>query len=145
MMAVEKRSPPAGDWRASGARAFAGDLKAKATAPRRRLPAFAAAVEQAVREGKRPNVWIFCGPHAWARAAERQHAAGGVFSIAVPDASEIGIYRWPQLESVTLHVGDMPISQALDAARQLLVKGIALVAVVGSRFKRAAILRGGSA
>jgi hypothetical protein len=70
-----------------------------------KLPPYGREVADAIRLGRRVNVFVYVGRGAWERAKRRRASVGIGQTMVVPGGEDAASFTWPAFESCTV-VGD---------------------------------------
>ena len=92
------------------------------------LPPFGRAVEQALNEGRHPNVYLFAGPgrDAWGLARARQSVCGPASALVLPPGTDPASYRWPALPDLVVDMTGLAGEAVQRLARALVRDGVGL-------------------
>ena len=92
----------------------------------RRRPPFGVEIEAALARGESPNVRIFTGPDAWARATTYRDWRGPCTALVLPVDTNPEAIRWPPLRDLIADVTRLPGDQVAALARALVRDGCRL-------------------
>ena len=100
--------------------------------PIKRAP-YAAIVERKLHAGVRLNTYLFSGPDAWRRAADRERSHGAGSAMVLPRGADPATFAWPALPSVLVDASDLDGATLQRLVASLIRAGTRLVAICDAK------------
>lgn len=97
----------------------------------RRVP-FYMEVEQQLKLGIQPNVFLYAGLNCWGRALARRDVLGPGTALVLPDGEKPSALRWPPIDSLVVvwpNYGTQDHKMKIELAQALIRDGVRFIVI----------------